>query len=176
MKLEYVPTADDVFALHVALHARHSRHPLVRMCVAGALCVAAGGAMMAVIGSPMWSVLPLAALVGVGTLWATFRKVAPVRARVEHDIALSAWGRIPYRLDVDADGVRYERGPFRSRAAWSAFERLLETDDLLILLERRGPGALAYGLAKRELDRAGGSAAWRGFIAGQLKERSPPRP
>jgi hypothetical protein len=167
MKLEYLPTADDVFSLRRALHARRFRHPLMVMVFAGAACTATGGAMMAATGSLVWITLPLAAFVGAGALWASCRRLDPARPPDERES--SPWLRSPYRVEVDADGLRYDRGPFHAVVRWAAFDRLVETPDQLVLLERRGPGAMAYGLAKRELDRAGGTASWRDFIAGQLR-------
>jgi hypothetical protein len=170
MKLEYVPTADDLLSLRRALHARRFRHPLMVMVFGGTFCIAAGGTMMAATGSLVWVALPLAALAGAGALWLSVRRLAPARPPVGQES--NAWLRSRYCVEVDADGLRYERGPFRAHAAWSAFDRLVETPDQLILLERRGPGAMAYGLVQRELDRAGGGGAWRDCLAGPLRKAS----
>lgn len=171
MKVEYVPTLADALDVRRALFARQVRHPLVLVVFAGAACIAVGGTMMAATGSAVWTALPLAALVGATSLWAGFRRLAPRKASSD-DAAPQSFDQLVYCIDVSDEGVRYDRGPFRACAAWSAIDRLVETDDHLILLERRGPGAMAYGLSKRELDRVGGTASWREMIRVQLKRRA----
>lgn len=162
MIVEYVPTAEDAAALRRAVVARQWRHPLIVMVFAGAGCIGVGGGMMAAAGSPVWVALPLAALIGATGLWLGFRKLAR-----QNPPALP-FNDTPYRIAIAADGLTYTRGPFRARAAWAVFDRLIETPEYLILMERRAPGALAYGLAKRELERAGGVGAWRDELKARL--------
>ena len=170
MTIRYQPTADDVLHLRQALHRRARRHPLLWMVLLGGVSLAAGGGMMASIASPAWWILALAGVAFAGTAWLAARAGAPARAKVERDYAARAWLRDSFTVEVDGDGLRYVHGPYRSRAAWPAFAKLIETDHHLILLERRAPGALAYGLAKRELDQTpGGTAAWRRFLTSRLR-------
>ena len=170
MRISYQPTLEDVLQLQEALHRRARRHPLLWMVLLGGVAIAAGGAMMASVASAAWWMLALAGAAFAATAWAAARLNAPTRAKVERDYAARAWLREPFTVEVDGDGVRYEHGPYRARAAWPAFTKLLETDHHLILLERRAPGALAYGLAKRELDKTpGGTAAWRQFLRSSLR-------
>jgi len=99
---------------------------------------------------------------------------APTRVKVEKEYAAHAWLRDPFRVEVDADGLRYEHGPYLARIAWPALSNLLETDHHLILCQRRSPGALAFGLAKRELDRTpGGVDAWRELMTTSLRSVRP---
>jgi hypothetical protein len=169
MKIEYRPTLDDVFRLKLALHRRAAGHPLRWTILAGGVSIAAGGAMMASIASPVWWALTFAGALFASAAWAAGRINHPTPARVEQEFAARAWLREPFRIQVDDEGIHYEHGPFRSRAAWTVFTGLLETDHHLILLERPAPGALAYGLSKRELDRTpGGAAAWRTRFAARL--------
>ena len=170
MTVTYQPTLDDVLRLQQALHRRARRHPLLWMVLLGGVALAAGGAMMASVASAAWGMLTLAGAAFAATAWMAARLNAPTRAKVERDYAARAWLREPFTVEVDAEGVRYAHGPYRARAAWPAFTKLLETDHHLILLERRAPGALAYGLAKRELDRTpGGTVAWREFLTKSLR-------
>ena len=164
MIVEYVPTAEDAAALRRAVVARQWRHPLIVMVFAGAGCIGVGGGMMAAAGSPVWVALPLAALIGAAGLWLGFRKLA------RQNPPTLAFNDSPYRIALATDGLTYTRGPFLARPAWAAFDRLIETPSQLILLERRAPGAMAYGLAKRELERAGGVGAWRDEIKLRLRE------
>jgi hypothetical protein len=171
MTIEYQPTLEDVFRLKQALHRRASRNPMLWTVFLGGCAVFAGGAMMASIGSAVWWLIALAGAAFTATAWAATRIHMPTRARVEREYAARAWLRDPFRVEVDADGLRYEHGPCCSRAAWPAFTKLVETDHHLILLERRAPGGLAYGLAKRELDKTpGGTAAWREVLGSALRE------
>ena len=170
MTIEYRPTLEDVFRLKQALHRRASANAMLRTVLAGGCAVFAGGAMMASIGSAAWWLLALAGAAFTATAWAATRIHMPTLARVERDYSARAWLRDPFRVEVGAEGLRYEHGPYRSRAAWPAFAKVIETDHHLILLERRAPGGLAYGLAKRELDKTpGGTAAWRDFLASALR-------
>ena len=168
MKVEYTPTIDDVFRLKRALHRHGRRHPLLYTMLAGGVTVAVGGAMMASIGSAAWWALAFAGAVFAAVAWAASMVNAPTLSQIEKEFAARAWMRDPFRVEIDAEGLRYEHGPYRSRAAWPAFTHLLETDHHLILTERRGPGALAYGLAKRELAKYGGVASWRDHLSAQI--------
>jgi hypothetical protein len=170
LAIEYNPTAEDAYHLKLALHRAAFRHPLLRTMLAGGAAMAVGGAMMASIGSPAWWTLALAGTVLGLTAWLATRITAPTQAKVEREFRGVAWLREPFRVEVDDAALRYEHGPYRSRAGWQACAALLETDHHLIVTEKRGPGALAYGLAKRELDRTpGGTAAWREFLAQQIR-------
>ena len=170
MTVTYQPTLDDVLYLQQALHRRARRHPLLWMVLLGGVALAAGGAMMASVASAAWWMLSLAGVLFAGTASLAARLNAPNRAKVERDYAARAWLRDAFSIEVDAEGLRYAHGPYRSRAAWPAFATLIETDHHLILLERRAPGALAYGLAKRELDKTpGGTTAWREFLKTSLR-------
>jgi hypothetical protein len=165
MTVEYRPTLEDVFRLKQALHRRVTRHPLLWTVFAGGCLIFIGGAMMASIGSAGWWLLALPGAAFAATAYAATRVNAPTLAKVEQEYAARAWVREPFRVEADADGLRYEHGPYRARAAWPAFSRVIETDHHLILCQRRSPGALAYGLAKRELERTpGGVVGWRRFI------------
>jgi hypothetical protein len=166
MTVEYSPTLDDVFRLKQALHRRAARHPLPWCVIVGGCLILLGGGMMASIGSAAWWLLALPGAAFAATAYAATRLNAPAREKVEREYAARAWLREPLRVEVDADGLRYEHGPFRSRAAWGAFAKLVETDHHLILCQRRGPGALACGLPRRELDRTPrGAAGWRESIS-----------
>lgn len=170
MTLEYQPTIDDVLRLKRALHSRARRHPLFWMIFIGGCTLAIGGAMMASVASPAWWLLTFAGGAFAAAAWVATLFNAPTPVRVEEEYATSAWLREPFRVEIDADGLHYQHGPYRSRAAWSAFTKLIETDHHLILLERRAPGALAYGLPKRELDQPpGGAATWREFLTSKLR-------
>ena len=170
MTVSYEPTVDDVLHLQRALHRRARRHPLLWTVLLGGVVMAAGGAMMASVASAAWWMLALAGAAFSATAWLATCLNPPTRARVERDYAARAWLRDAFTVEVDGDGLRYAHGPYRARAGWPAFTKLIETDHHLILLERRAPGALAYGLAKRELDRTpGGTAAWRTFLKTRLR-------
>jgi hypothetical protein len=171
VKVEYTPTVEDVFQLKAALARPLRRHPLLWVFIVGPLLVAAGGAVMAATGAWLWWSLTV---LGVGVAGATFvalRKTAFTRQQVEREYAQRAWLHTPFRLELSEKGIVYGHGPFRSECAWQAFAGLLETDHHLILLEKNGPAALAYGMAKRELDRCGGTDAWRRFIKERLSRR-----
>ncbi len=170
MIVEYRPTLEDVFRLKQALHRGVTRHPLLWTVFAGGCLIFIGGAMMASIGSAGWWLLALPGAAFAATAYAASRVNAPTLAKVEQEYAARAWVREPFRVEADADGLRYEHGPYRARAAWPAFSGVIETDHHLILCPRRSPGALAYGLAKRELERTpGGVAAWKDFLEASLK-------
>ena len=169
MKVEYVPTLDDVYRLKLALGRPLRRHPLLWVFVLGPAIVAAGAALMAVSGAWLWWGLTLFCLGLTGLTWAALRKTATTRQQVEREYGQRAWLQTPFHLELTEQGVSYRHGPFQSRSAWAAFARLQETDSHLILMEKGGPAALAYGLAKRELEKAGGVVAWREFIAAQLR-------
>jgi hypothetical protein len=170
MKVVYQPTVEDVFRLKQALHRRAARHPLLWTVFVGGCLILVGGATMASIGSAGWWLLALPGAAFAATAYAATRINAPTLAKVERDYAARAWVREPFRVEVDSEGLRYEHGPYSARAAWSAFSNLVETDHHLILCQRRSPGALAYGLAKRELERTpGGTAAWEQFISNALR-------
>ena len=169
MTIEYVPTLDDVFRLKQALHRRAVANPLRWSILLGGAGIALGGAMMAVTASHVWWALALGGTAFAAAAWAAGRMNRPTFARVSDEYAARAWLRDPFRVEVDVGGLRYEHGPYRSQVNWSNFTGLLETEHHLILLERRAPGALAYGLAKRELENApGGAAAWRSFLTSTL--------
>jgi len=171
MTVEYQPTLDDVLFLKQALHRRAAKHPLLWTVFVGGCLIFAGGATMASIGSAGWWLLALPGAAFAATAYAATRINAPTRPKVERDYAARAWLREPFRVEIDANGLRYEHGPYSSCAAWPAFHKLIETDHHLILCQRRSPGALAYGLSKRELERtSGGVAGWRSFIATALRD------
>ena len=175
MTLDYRPTPDDVFRLKQALFRRAAGHPLRWTILAGGVAVALGGSMMACTASAVWWLLAAAGAAFAAAAWAAARINRPALAKVEREYAARAWLRDPFRLEARPDGIRYEHGPFRSEAAWSCFAGLLETDHHLILVERPAPGALAYGLSRRELDKTpGGAAAWREFLAAQLRAAREP--
>jgi hypothetical protein len=170
MKVVYQPTVEDVLLLKQALHRRVARHPLLWTVFVGGCLIFVGGAMMASIGSAGWWLLALPGVAFAATAYAATRLHAPSLAKVEREYAARAWVREPSCVEVDAEGLRYEHGPYSARAAWSAFSKLVETDHHLILCQRRSPGALAYGLAKRELEQTpGGVAAWKEFLTSSLK-------
>ena len=170
LTVEYNPAAADVYHLKLALHRAAFRHPLLRTMLAGGAAMAVGGAMMASVGSAAWWTLALAGAALGATAWLATRITAPTPAKVGREFRGVAGMREPFRVEVDDAALRYEHGPYRSRVGWPAFATLLETDHHLIITEKRGPGALAYGLAKRELDRTGGgTAAWRAFLVQQVR-------
>ena len=169
MILDYAATPDDVFRLKRALHRTACRHPLMGTILLGGAAIAAGGAMMACTASAVWWLLCFAGVAFAATAWYAVKVNQPTAAKVEREYAHRAWLREPFRVEIGPDGLRYEHGPFRSQAAWPALAGLVETDHHLILTERRAPGALAYGLAKRELEKTpGGTAAWRDSIRSNL--------
>jgi len=169
MKVEYVPTLDDVYRVKQALGRPLRRHPLLWVFVLGPVVVAAGATLMAVTGAWLWWGLTLFALGLSGLTWAALRKAAVTRGQVEREYAQRAWLRTPLRLELTEDGVAYEHGPYRARSAWSAFTGILETDSHLILLEKNAPAALAYGLAKPALERVETVAVWREFISSRIR-------
>lgn len=171
MTVEYQPTVEDVFRLKQALHHHATRNPLVWTVFLGGCLIVAGGAMMASIGSAAWWLLALPGAAFAATAYAAARVNAPTRGNVEKEYAARVWLRESFRVEVDADGLRYEHGPYRARIAWPAFSKLVETDHHLILCQRRSPGALAFGLAKRELDHTpGGTNGWREFVFGAIRQ------
>ena len=177
MTLNYHPTLEDVFRLKQALYRRAARHPLRWTILCGGGAIALGGSMMASTASPVWWLVAAGGAAFAAAAWAAARINRPVFANVEQEYAARAWLREPFRVEVSADGLRYEHGPFRSKADWSAFAGMAETADHLVLLERPAPGALAYGLSKRELDKTpGGAAAWREFLTAHLRQARQHRP
>jgi hypothetical protein len=167
--VEYVPTPEDRLELRRFLHRRLLRHPLVMMFVAGVLCLTAGGAMMASAGSALWSGVMLFGVMLSAAMWIAYAKIAPTPASVEKEFSSRAWLDSPFRIEADDAGVVYEHGPFRARLSWQAFGRLVETEHALMLTERPSPGAMVYGLSKRELNRTpGGAGAWRDFITARI--------
>ena len=165
MKVEFVPDVDDIFRLRRSDQRRHQRGPLVALFVGTPLVVAAGAATMALTGPPWWwAAAAVAAALSCMTVVAV-RKLSVTREQVEKEVGTRPWMRETFRLEVDEARITYEHGPYRARAAWEAFAGLRETDHHLVLEEKRGPAALMYGLPKRELDRAGGSAVWRAFLS-----------
>jgi len=170
MKVEYTPTVDDVVRLREALQSRLRRHPALLALTVAALAFSAGATVMATHGVATWWPLAGLGLALAAIPVAAARKKPVSRARVEHEFAARAWMRMTYRLEVDDAGVTYEHGPYRARSAWPAFRELVETDDHLVLMEKRGPASLAYGLAKRELAAAGGVNAWRTHLATHVQK------
>ena len=169
MTVEYQPSPEDVFQLKLALRRRAGRHPLLWTIMAGGFCIATGGVMMSYVASGLWLLLALIGFVLSVTIYLAARANWPTREKVEQDYAVKAWLRDPFRVEIDDQGLRYAHGPYRSQAAWPAFTRLIETAHHLILVERRAPGSLAYGLPKHVLDRTpGGATAWRSLIATHL--------
>jgi uncharacterized protein (DUF58 family) len=169
VKIEYTPTLDDVYDLKLALGRRLGRQPLLWVFVLAPLVIAAGATLMAVTGAWLWWGLALFATGLSGLTWAALRKIRVTRPQVEREYARRAWLRTPFRLEVTAEGVLYEHGPFRSRSAWGAFKGIAETESHLILLEKNGPAALAYGLAKRELERTETTRVWREYITAHMR-------
>ena len=169
IKVEYTPTLDDVLALKRSIQSSVRRHPALLLLTCGPLGLAVGGAMMAAAGHPLWWSLVIFGLAVAGLTLAAWRKTGVTRAQVERDFAALAWLRTTYRIEADEAGLRYEHGPYRARAAWGAFRELLETDHHFVLMEKRAPGALAYGLAKRELEQSGGVAEWRAHLSTHLR-------
>ena len=172
MKVEYVPTIDDVYRLKVALGRPLRRQPLLWVFVLGPAVVAAGAALMAVTGAWLWWGLALLGAGLSGLTWAALWNVPTTLEQVRREYAQRAWLRTPYRLELSDQGVSYQHGPYRSRAGWSAFAGVAETDSHFILLEKGGPTALAYGVAKRELEKAEGVAAWRDFISSRVRSKA----
>lgn len=164
MKIEYTPTAEDVYQLKRAIYRRARRQPAVIVMVAGIVMVSAGGLTMGIAGSPIWLLFALAGLAAAGAVALGMRKLTVSRARVEREYARRSWVRGPYSVELTDAGVTYAHGPFRARTAWPAFKSLVETDHHLVLLEHPGPAALVYGLSKRELERSARVAAWREFL------------
>ena len=164
MKVEYITTADDVFHLKRFLHARVRRHPGVLSLAAGSVLLVVGGTMMAATGPWYWSLIAFGGVALGAVTWSAVRKTCPTRQQVERDYASLAWLRDPYRVEIDDAGVSYAHGPYAARLQWSAFAGLAETDHHLILLEHPSAAAMAYGLSKRELEKAGGVAAWKDLI------------
>ena len=169
MKVEYTPTVDDVLALKRTLQASVRRHPALYSLAGGPVAVAIGAALMALAGHPLWWSLTLFGLALSGLTLAAWRKNGITRAQVEREFDTLAWLRTTYRVEADETGLRYEHGPYRARAAWETFREVLETDDHFVLMERRAPGALAYGLAKRELAKSGGVATWRDHLSAHVR-------
>jgi hypothetical protein len=169
MKIEYTPTIDDVYHLKLALGRPLRRHPMLWVFVLGPVVIAAGATTMALTGAWLWWGLALFATGLSGMTWAALRKTRVTRGQVEREYGQRAWLQTPFRIELTDEGLLYEHGPYRSRSKWSAFARLQETDSHLILLEKNGPAALAYGLAKRELERREGVPIWSEFIRSQLR-------
>lgn len=171
MKVEFVPYVDDIFRLRRSVQRRHQHGPLVALFVGTPLVVAAGAVTMALTGPPLWwTAAAVAAALSCMTLVGV-RNLSITREQVEKEFVARPWMREPFRLEADEAGITYEHGPYRARAAWEAFAGLRETDDHLVLEEKRGPAALMYGLPKRELDQAGGSAVWRTFLSTHIENR-----
>jgi hypothetical protein len=170
MKVEYTPTVDDVVRIREVLQSRLRRHPAILILTFSALAFAVGAAVMAAHGVAVWWPLAAFGLALAAIPVAAVRKRPVSRARVEQEFAARSWMRMTYRLEADDAGVTYEHGPYRARAAWPAFKELVETDEHLVLMEKRGPASLAYGLAKRELESAGGVYAWRAHLAAHIKQ------
>jgi len=169
VRIEYTPTLDDVYQLKLALGQPLRRHPLLWVLVLGPVIVAVGATMMALTGAWLWWGLTLFATGLSGLTWAALRKTQVTRGQVEREYARRAWLQTPFRIELTDEGVLYEHGPYRSWSKWSAFAKLQESDSHLILLEKKGPAALAYGLAKRELEKHEGCAVWREFVAANLR-------
>lgn len=173
MKVEYVPTAEDHLELRRLMHARLMRHPALLMVLTGCVLLTLGGALMAGVGSSLWAGLSIAGFMFAGTLWYSFNRLAPTPAKVEEEFGARAWLNSAFRIEADATGVTYDHGPFHARLAWRAFASVAETKNALMLLETPSPGALVYGLAKRELEKtSGGAAAWRQFLRHSIRTSS----
>ena len=177
LKVEYSPTPADGLAVRQCMHRRTLRYPPLVIVLAGCALLVAGGAMMASIGSGLWLALVFFGLLLPALLLLAWRQGTPTLAKVEQDFAIRPWLSEPYRIEVDAEGLRYQHGPFTSRVAWSAFARVIESPEALVLLERPGSGALVYGLSKRELEKTpGGVSAWRDHLSRGIRSgRTPPR-
>ena len=169
LQVQYVPTPGDALEVRRFFHRRGLRYPPLVMVFLGSLSLAAGGAMMGAIGSAVWFVLTFAGVLFFAAVLLAFAKNAPVPEKVGEEFGGRGWLRTPFRVEADADGVRYGHGPFSVRATWDAFSRWVETEQALVLLEKPAAGALVYALPKRELERAGGVAAWRQFLRSRLK-------
>jgi hypothetical protein len=177
LKVEYSPTPADALAVRRCMHRRALRYPPLLIVFGGSVALVAGGFMTASIGSGVWLALVFFGLLLPALLLFAWRQGTPTLANVEQDFAIRPWLSTPYRIEVDAEGVRYEHGPFRSRVAWSAFAEVIESPEALVLLERPAPGALVYGLSKRELEKTpGGVSAWREHLSRAIRTRRiPPR-
>lgn len=169
MRVEYTPTVEDVYRLKRALYRRARRQPLVAVMALGMTLVAVGGAIMATAGSPVWLSVTALGLTGLAVLALAMKKLTVRREQVEKEYAGRSWVRRAFGVEVDENGLTYAHGPFHSRVGWAAFETVVETDHHLILLEKPGPGALAYGLSKRALDAGEGVPAWRDFLTRHLR-------
>jgi uncharacterized protein (DUF58 family) len=170
MKVQYTPTIDDVVSLRRVLQSRLRRHPALFALGIGGSAFTVGAAIMAANGAPIWWPFAVLGLALAMVPLAVARKWKVSRARVEKEYAARAWMRMTYRVEVDDAGLTYEHGPYRARSAWPQFKELVETDDHLVLMEKRGPASLAYGLAKRELANAGGVEAWRAHLSTHVKQ------
>jgi hypothetical protein len=125
--------------------------------------------MMAAAGSALWAGVILFGVMVAAAMWLAYAKIAPTPASVEKEFAGRAWLDSALRVEADDAGVLYEHGPFRARLGWQALAGVFETDHALLLTEKPAPGAMVYGLSKRELNRTpGGAAAWRHFLSERI--------
>lgn len=177
LKVEYSPTPADGLEVRRCMHRRALRYPPLVIVFGGCAALVSGGLTMASIGSGVWLALVFFGLLLPALLLLAWRQAAPTLAKVEQDFAIRPWLSAPYRIEADAEGLRYEHGPFTSRVAWSAFAQAIESPEALVLLERPAAGALVYGLSKRELERTpGGVSAWREHLSRGIRtRRTPPR-
>ena len=171
LSVEYVPTPADALQVRRYFHRHALRYPPLAMMLFGCVALAVGAALMGVIGSAVWLALSVFGLLLLGMMLLAWRMAAPTPEKVEREYAARQWLRTPFRVAAELDGVDYEHGPFSARLTWAAFAKVAETGDALMLLEKPSAGALVYGLAKRELDRAGGATSWRHFIDERLRGR-----
>lgn len=166
LSVEYVATPADAMELRRFFHLRGLRYPPLAMVLCGSVLLAAGGALMAGIGSWLWLAVGGFGVLLCALLLLAWHRAVPDPAKVEEEFAARAWLRAPFRLEAGVDGVCYEHGPFAVRARWPAFAAVTETAGALILLEKPAAGAMVYALPKRELDRSGGAgvSVWRSFL------------
>jgi hypothetical protein len=170
LAVEYAPTPADALEVRRFMHGRALRHPPLVMVLAGCAAIAAGGAMMGAIGSNIWLALAFFGLALPAMLLLAWVKIAPTAAKLEQEFERRPWLGAPYRIRADEEGVRYEHGPFRATLKWAAFSSVVESEHALVLLEHPSPGALVYGLSKRELERTpGGATAWRELLVRRIR-------
>jgi hypothetical protein len=169
VRVQYTPTVEDVFRLKQALAGRLRRHPAILSLAIGSVLLVCGGTAMAATGSASWSVLAFGGVALGAVTWVAVRKAGVTREQVEKDFAALAWMHHPYVAEIDDEGLSYEHGPYRARLRWTRLARCVETDHHLVLMEKPGAAAMAYGLAKRELDKADGTEVWKAVIARHIR-------
>jgi hypothetical protein len=173
LAVEFVPNPDDLLHARRIAFRRALLNPPAVMIFSGCLLLAAGGAMMAAIGSSVWLTLAMFGLIAFISLALAFARLAPTPTKIDKEFATRPWLRSPIRVEATAEALIYEHGPIRARLTWAAFSRLMETDHALLLEETPSPAAMFYSLPKRELDRTcGGTAAWCAFLSDRLRARA----